>query len=333
MLKNCKLFACLNIMRKYRRSFSLTELAIYMAVMSTIVVITLGGMSVVRNARVQRVIEELHFYENAISDFVIKYGELPGNMSNERCLMFNEFKNFCQVLSSDNPAKTTTLNTQPLSYVAINNDNLAEQVVGLNYGRFLKTSGIVESVKFGLDKELEITNLKDGKIKNYLPKVGIGDEVYMHYTYNNTTNRWNDGLIFNDIFDEKEKKFSNIGMNVFSFSDNTDNAVILIFSTLGRYIDIEKGGAFSADFMEKIDKKIDDGRPRTGFLVGLPQGTDGQKDVANTCDDNTEYFDNQDERILEVKYRKETDNKYGCNLAYLSTINFEEMLANQKYFG
>ena len=76
MLKNCKLFACLNIMRKYRRSFSITELAIYMAVMSTIVVITLGGISVIRNARVQRVIEELHFYENAISDFVIKYGEL-----------------------------------------------------------------------------------------------------------------------------------------------------------------------------------------------------------------------------------------------------------------
>ena len=118
-----------------------------------------------------------------------------------------------------------------------------------------------------------------------------------------------------------------------SFDNNTESALILIFSTLGRYIDVEKGGAFSADFMEKIDKKIDDGRPRTGFLIGLPQGTDGQKDVANTCDDNTEYFDNQDERILEVKYRKETDNKYGCNLAYLSSINFADMLADPKYFG
>ena len=333
MLKNCKLLACLNIIRKYRRSFSLTELVVYMAVMSTIVVITLGGMSVIRNARVQRVIEELHFYENAISDFVIKYGELPGNMSKERCLMFNEFKNFCQVLSSDDPAKTTTLNTQPLSYVAMNSNDVATQVMALNYGRFLKTSGIIESVKFGLDKELETTSFQDSKIKNYLPKVGIGDEVYMHYTYNNTTNRWNDGLIFTDIFDETEKKFSNIGMNVFSFSDDTDNAVILIFSTLGRYIDIEKGGAFSADFMEKIDKKIDDGRPRTGFLVGLPQGYDGQKDVANTCDDSVDYFDGQDERILEVKYRKETDHKNGCNLAYLSSINFAEMLANPKYFG
>ena len=323
MLKNCKLLACLNIIRKYRRSFSLTELAIYMAVMSTIVVITLGGMSVVRNARVQSVIEELHFYENAISDFVIKYGELPGNMSNERCLMFNEFKNFCQVLSSDNPAKTTTLNTQPLSYVEMNSNDVATQVMALNYGRFLKTSGIIESVKFGLDKELETTSLQDGKIKNYLPKVGIGDEVYMHYIYNNTTNRWNDGLIYT----------GNIGTNVFSFSDDTDNALILIFSTLGRYIDIEKGGAFSADFIERIDKKIDDGRPRTGFLVGLPQGHDGQKDVANTCDDSVEYFDNQDERRLEVKYRKETDNKYGCNLVYLSSINFAEMLSNPKYFG
>ena len=333
MLKNCNFMSWHYRLQQCKRSFSLTELAVYMAVMSTIVIITLGGMSVVRNARVQRVVEELYFYENAISDFVVKYGELPGNMSNERCLMFNEFKNFCQVLSSDNQDITTTLNTAPLSYVAMNNDNITEQVVALNYGRFLKTSGIIESVKFGLDKELETTNLKDGKIKHYLPKVGIGDEVYMHYTYNNTTNRWNDGLIFTDIFDETEKKFSNIGMNVFSFSDNTDNAVILIFSTLGRYIDIEKGGAFSADFMEKIDKKIDDGRPRTGFLVGLPQGHDGQKDVANTCDDSIDYFDGQDERILEVKYRKETDNKYGCNLAYISSINFAEMLANPKYFG
>ena len=333
MLKNCNFMSWHYRVQQCKMSFSLTELAVYMAVMSTIVIITFGGMSVVRNARVQKAVEELYFYENAISDFVIKYGELPGNMSNERCLMFNEFKNFCQVLSSDNQDITTTLNTAPLSYVAMNNDNITEQVVALNYGRFLKTSGIIESVKFGLDKELETTSFQDSKIKNYLPKVGIGDEVYMHYTYNNTTNRWNDGLIFNDIFDEKEKKFSNIGMNVFSFSDNTDNAVILIFSTLGRYIDIEKGGAFSADFMEKIDKKIDDGRPRTGFLVGLPQGHDGQKDVANTCDDSVDYFDGQDERILEVKYRKETDNKYGCNLAYLSSINFAEMLSNPKYFG
>ena len=323
MLKNCKFLFLCHRTQQCKRSFSLTELAVYMAVMSTIVVITSGGMSVVRNARVHKVVEELYFYENAISDFVIKYGELPGNMSKERCLMFNEFKNFCQVLSSDNPAKTTTLNTQPLSYVAMNSNDVATQVMALNYGRFLKTSGIIESVKFGIDKELETTNLKDSKIKNYLPKVGIGDEVYMHYTYNNTTNRWNDGLIYT----------GNIGTNVFSFSDNTDNAVILIFSTLGRYINIEKGGAFSADFMEKIDKKIDDGRPRTGFLVGLPQGYDGQKDVANTCDDSVNYFDGQDERILDVKYRKETDHKNGCNLAYLSSINFAEMLANPKYFG
>ena len=85
--------------------------------------------------------------------------------------------------------------------------------------------------------------------------------------------------------------------------------------------------------MEKIDKKIDDCKPRTGFLIGLPQGADGQQDMANTCDDNAEYFDNQDERIVGVKYRKETNNKYGCNLAYLSTINFADMLANPKYFG
>ena len=323
MLKNCRLSTWYRRVSQRKQSFSLVELSMYIAVMSTIVVITLGGISVVRNARVQRVVEELYFYENAISDFVIKYGELPGNMSKERCLMFNEFKNFCQVLSSDNPAKTTTLNTQPLSYVAMNSNDVASQVMALNYGRFLKTSGIIESVKFGIDKELEITDLRHGKIKNYLPKVGIGDEVYMHYIYNNIVNKWNDGLIY----------AGDIGMNVFSFDNNTESALILIFSTLGRYIDVEKGGAFSADFMEKIDKKIDDGRPRTGFLVGLPQGTDGQQDVANTCDDNAEYFDNQDERILEVKYRKETDNKYGCNLAYLSSINFADMLADPKYFG
>ena len=56
--------------------------------------------------------------------------------------------------------------------------------------------------------------------------------------------------------------------------------------------------------MEKIDKKIDDGKPRTGFLIGLPQGADGQQDMANTCDDNAEYFDNQDERILGVNIIK-----------------------------
>ena len=321
-------------MKKIKQSFSVIELASYVAVMGALTVVVTGGMSVVKNAKVHRVVEELYFYENAISDFVAKYGELPGNMSRERCEMFNEFHDFCQPPAEDGTIlNNTTLNSAKHSYVAMNEGD-GDGLAGiLNYGRFLKTSGFVENVKSGIDITLETTNLQDGKIKNYLPKVGIGDEVYMHYMYNNSTNRWNDGLIFTDSFNNAEGMFVNTGMNFFSFSDETEDAVIIIFSTLGRYIDTNKGGAFSADFMKRIDKKIDDGHPRTGYIVGLPQGADGDTNVAKTCDDSEEYFDNQDERILDVQYLKDTDNKNGCNLAYLSSINFSDMLANPKYFG
>ena len=319
---------------RLKQSFSMIELASYVAVMGALVVVATGGLSVIKNARVHKVVSELYFYENALSDFVIKYGELPGNMSMERCLMFNEFKDFCQTLqisSGDIMDASTTLNSNKQAFVAMNN-NIMGQIMALNYGRFLKTSGIIDSVSTGIDKELETTNLRDGRIKKYLPKVGIGDGVYMHYMYNNSTNRWNDGFIFTESINDETGKMSNIGMNLFSFSDDTEGAVIVLFSTLGRYIDIEKGGAFSANFMGRIDKKIDDGRPRTGYLVGLPQGADGQN-VANTCDDGVEYFEGSDDRNFSIKYHNDDDTKNGCNLAYLSSINFADMLANPKYFG
>lgn len=301
-----------------RKSFSLIELATYIAVIGVCTSMAVGGMSILKNARVQKAVSELYFYENAISDFVIKYGEFPGNMSLQRCLMFNEFREFCEVPSNpDTIAPTTTLPTLKQLSIVMTDANIDDQIIALNFGRFLKTSGLLETIKIGINEASQIADNKDVRIKNYLPKIGIGDDVYMHYMYNNQSHKWNDYFIYT----------GGIGTNFFSFSNDTENALIIIFSTLGRYIDVNRGGAFSADFMQRIDKKIDDGRPRTGFLVGLPQGADGQ-DVSSTCDNDNVYYADQDDLNLNIRYLNDSDVKNGCNLAYLSSIDFTEMLAN-----
>ena len=170
---------------RLKQSFSMIELASYVAVMGALVVVATGGLSVIKNARVHKVVSELYFYENALSDFVIKYGELPGNMSMERCLMFNEFKDFCrtpQISSGDIMDALTTLNSNKQAFVAMNN-NIMGQIMALNYGRFLKTSGIIDSVSTGIDKELETTNLRDGRIKKYLPKLALSFLVNLNMNF------------------------------------------------------------------------------------------------------------------------------------------------------
>ena len=45
----------------------------------------IGGAALVEKAKIQKVIEDIEYYEKAIRNFTIQYGNLPGNLTLKRC--------------------------------------------------------------------------------------------------------------------------------------------------------------------------------------------------------------------------------------------------------
>ena len=82
-----------NYLTKSRKSFSLVELAIYIVAVGVLTGVAVGGMEVVNNAKVQKVMEEMDSYKTAMYLFQSTFGALPGNVTESLCKDTNEFNN------------------------------------------------------------------------------------------------------------------------------------------------------------------------------------------------------------------------------------------------
>ena len=71
------------------------ELCLYIVAVGAIISTISKGMKVIENARTQRAIEEIECYNKANSEFVIRYGALPGLLTKEKCKSFIDFMNYC----------------------------------------------------------------------------------------------------------------------------------------------------------------------------------------------------------------------------------------------
>lgn len=296
-----------------KKSFNLMELSIYMMAVSVLASIVIGSHSLIENARIQKTIEEIYYYENAIVQFTRKYGQLPGNMSLQRCKMFSEFKKYCYEENND---KTIT-NKTTIKHIT-NKFSFAEQqtlkmcapgggekyclIQAITFGRFLQATNLIDTVDRGLSEILTVRNNNDKDVKFYLPKSKIHNDVYILAQYNN----WHTPSIFTSY--ENFTTFSLMGKG--NGTDDTFNSGLTIYLTSLPKIEADKFSAFSPSFMSKIDKKMDDGKPASGSVLGLHGGT---KQNNTSCRNGNKY--------------KNTMNKQdGCQLCYVSNIDIEPLI-------
>ena len=140
-----------NYLTKSKKSFSLVELAIYIVAVGVLTGVAVGGMEVVNNAKVQKVMEEMDSYKTAMYLFQSTFGALPGNVTESLCKDTNEFNNLSAPGGTDAEgiycATDTTGKTGAKSRtVASANETLlateTSQNSFLNSMRFLVASGI-----------------------------------------------------------------------------------------------------------------------------------------------------------------------------------------------
>ena len=297
-----------------KKSFNLMELSIYMMAVSMLASIVMGASTLMENAKIQKTIEEIYYYENAIVQFTRKYGQLPGNMSLQRCKMFGEFKKYCYEEKND----TTITNKTTIKHLTDSAGNHEQQALkicapspsnkkycliqAMTFGRFLQTAGLIDTVDRGLNEILTVRNNNDKDVKFYLPKSKIHNDVYVLAQYNN----WHTPSIFTSY--ENFTTFSLMGKG--NGTDDTFNSGLTIYLTSLPKIEADKFSAFSPSFMSKIDKKMDDGKPASGSVLGLHGGT---KQNNTSCRNGNKY--------------KNTRNKQdGCQLCYVSNIDIEPLI-------
>ena len=131
-----------NYLTKSKKSFSLVELAIYIVAVGVLTGVAVGGMEVVNNAKVQKVMEEMDSYKTAMYLFQSTFGALPGNVTESLCKDTNEFNNLSAPGSTDAEGKYCDASRT----VATANETLmateTSQNSFLNSMRFLVASGI-----------------------------------------------------------------------------------------------------------------------------------------------------------------------------------------------
>jgi hypothetical protein len=81
----------------FKKSFSLVEAAIYLMLVGVLTTAVVGGAALVEKAKIQKVIEDIDYYEKAFVQFTIQFGQVPGNITLKKCEEnIDVFKN-CQL--------------------------------------------------------------------------------------------------------------------------------------------------------------------------------------------------------------------------------------------
>ena len=261
-------------MLKPRRSFSLIELCLYIVAVGAIISTISHGIKIIENARTQRAIEEIEYYNKANSEFVIRYGALPGLLQEAKCKSFYEFTQHC---ISDNTVNATT------NEKLFNNDNcdnnfgciitkngtFGKEDIIVNFlmpMRYLKQAKLIDTINFNIKTNVfceDDTNNQCDKTqysKRVWAKSNVSNHVYVNiYNYYNKNSLTNVPFLFN-------------GQNIFGHTINSGQAYDQygkLIKPRGQYLIYHTFSSMqkevlNVNIVDKIDKKIDDGRPLTG---------------------------------------------------------------------
>ena len=320
-----------------KKSFSLVEVAIYIAIVGILTITAITGKELYEEAKMQKVIEDLQFYENGMLEFVKRYGAWPGGLTQSRCLKFPEFSQHCTTFTAGDGGGSG--NGVLSTVTALRGDDVNHRftrrpihlccIGGLiniiNYGRYLKTSGIMpKRVKLGLDSSFSATIKEDwfatkGNDVNYfLPKVEGVDDTYMIYLYGTSNHGW-----------LTQSRGCNTCMGAYSFARpinatscqfQNHGYLLILFTTMYKMTGLH---AFSSKMMHDIDVKIDDGLPRNGKIIGYGE-------TIGNCDDGTAYYPASNANSIvqnkTISYLNTKDREKGCQLVYQPSIKYSGYL-------
>ena len=338
----CKLFIGfiyqLMPVKFYKKSLSLIETSICLLIVGILTSISVSGYVLYENARIQKFIEDIKYYENAYIGFANKYGTIPGNMTFNRCKKFPEFQEVCRLAD-----KTKWTYTDTVSYKA--NNKLSYSQCTQNSGgvsgiamllaiRQLEHSGFIanrvelplniniktisfngnnvtlDPTNIGHTESHEVVKLTGGKI-SYQQNA----RVMINGFDKQNSSRW---PVYRAIRMEGGETISGIPDAINRYY----NGLIFIFNTPPSLDDDRGAGIgasalFKANIAKKIDLKIDDGLPRRGKIFGLKiyNGKDAYKNNTTVCYDKSASTVEDDN--IKAQYLKYSSKERGCNLLYI----------------
>ena len=304
---------------RYKQSFSLVSLAMYMMISALAVSITLGAISIIDNAKIARTIDEIEYYQKANSEFIVRYSALPGLVPYSECERFADFNDVCRnqndinLTTSENVYKSTTNDCHHnMGCIIETNGKAGSEDVIRNFllpMRYLKTAGLIDTIRIGLETELSADEDYSDKV---WAKSRIDKDVYINiYNYYNPTRNTSKPFLFT-------------GQTIFGHTINSDTSFDhydkLAKSNDQYLLYLKKSsnprGAISAKIAHKIDRKFDDGKPMTGRLTTFS--------TSSFTDDfeNSEYAGcittqpNNKDHLDDISYNIGKSNSGYCNIAY-----------------
>lgn len=269
-----------------KQSFTLIEISIVLMILALLTAAVLSANSVIKNAKSQKIIQEISTYRQAINSFYQMYNALPGDYNNAQ---YGLTPSSCNLTNCNLVAESSiaTLDASIRSQIPLNGngDGKVDYTIG-------GSSTLYKSETFGVWSHLSAQNLIPYKYSNTckniksntrkeclqadynLPRISFGFNTSSVYIFHNSS-EYNKN-IYGQIFDKNYNKTFIENAHVLSLVDISHSYAYGSNSNIGNYVH-GGGGGVSSDLMIKIDSKIDDGKPLTGNVYGINGSNEDNK--------------------------------------------------------
>ena len=303
---------------RYKQSFSMISLAMYLMISALAVSITLGAIAIVDNAKIARTIDEIEYYQKANSEFIVTYSTLPGLVPHSECLRFADFNDVCRnqndlnLTTSENVYKSTTNDCRhDMGCIIETNGKAGNEDIMRNFllpMRYLKTAGLIDTIIIGLETELDENEDYSTKV---WAKSRVDKELYINiYNYYNPTRNTSKPFLFT-------------GQTIFGHTINSDASFDhynkLAKSNNQYLLYLKKSetprGAIPSKIAHKIDKKFDDGKPMTGRLTTFSTSTFSDNFESSEYAGCITAEPNNKDNLDDISYNISKNSGY-CNIAY-----------------
>ena len=301
-----------------KRSFSILSLAIYILAISALTAMILNANSVIENAKVTKLIDEIEFYNNANKEFVIKYSSLPGLIPYEHCIKYAEFNGMCRnqddinVTTSEYVYNRYTDGCNHAFGCFIKANSIAGQEDILRMFllpmRYLKTAGLIDTVNIGLETKLDENEDYSHKV---WAKSKVDNNVYINiYNYGNRDKDLTQAFLFSGQWIFQHMINSGTGYEHIHKLETKQNQYLLYIKN-----STSPTGAVHATIAHKADVKIDDGKPFTGRFTTFSTSTfidNFENSEYAKCGTKQPMDENN---LINTEYNISKTNGY-CNIAY-----------------
>lgn len=263
-----------------KKSFTLVEMSIVLSVIALLSGIVISGASIINSAKAIKIVKEISTYREAIDSFYKTFDSYPGDYGNAQYNLAP--KGYSTKTWSEISREKNILDITP-------HDGNQDGVVS---NEILNDSGSNYSEVFGVWSHLSAYNLIDKKYSNVcktssgasvnsgcakgdynLPLISLGNNSSSVYIfYHPDYEKSNESNLLGQIIKNEEMK----DLGVMLMVDISHKYTYDGLSLDQNYI-LGGGGAVKSSLMFIVDKKIDDGLPLEGNVLGINGSNEDKK--------------------------------------------------------